>query len=287
MGVQASRALGLPAQCALQHAGCPWMRRSCPLGFRNQRSSSKLSWRYGSVSPRRRGLRQSWPSPRQVLVNGMARPANSSCKRVNWAAASWADRSLPGQRGRRTLELCRLLRMPWCSACTRPQPRSIQAARPGVGLRAATVAIQLRQASSHACRGVRRPRHPVLPTPGGGEWPALPQASRRWRHAAIPPGQLGARALFRKPKGHERRIHGHRHAGVRIVQEGPTLLLALDAHGTHPEPFTAHDLEPYQDASAPPCQVEALHRRKIMRKARAKKTKALLADLERRYLNAF
>jgi hypothetical protein len=43
---------------------------------------------------------------------------------------------------------------------------------------------------------------------------------------------------FRKPKGHERHIHGHRHAGVRIVQEGPTLLLALDAHVTHPEPFT-------------------------------------------------
>jgi hypothetical protein len=76
---------------------------------------------------------------------------------------------------------------------------------------------------------------------------------------------------FRKPKGHERHIHGHRHAGVRIVQEGPTLLRALDAHGTHPEPFTAHDLAPYQDASVPPCQVEALHRRKIMRKARAKK----------------
>ena len=79
---------------------------------------------------------------------------------------------------------------------------------------------------------------------------------------------------FRKPKGHERRIHGHRHAGVRIVQEGPTLLLALDAHGTHPEPFTARDLEPYQDASAPPCQIEALHRRKIMRKARAKKNES-------------
>ena len=79
---------------------------------------------------------------------------------------------------------------------------------------------------------------------------------------------------FRKPKGHERRIHGHRHAGVRIVQEGPTLLLALDAHMTHPEPFIAHDLEPYQDASAPPCQVEALHRRKIMRKARAKKNES-------------
>jgi hypothetical protein len=76
---------------------------------------------------------------------------------------------------------------------------------------------------------------------------------------------------FRQPKGHERRIHGHRHAGVRIVQEGPTLLLVLDAHGTHPEPFTAHDLAPYQDAPAPACQVEALQRRKIMRKARSKK----------------
>jgi hypothetical protein len=27
---------------------------------------------------------------------------------------------------------------------------------------------------------------------------------------------------FRLPKSHERRIHGHRHAGIRIVQEGPT-----------------------------------------------------------------
>jgi len=25
---------------------------------------------------------------------------------------------------------------------------------------------------------------------------------------------------FRLPKSHERRIHGHRHAGIRIVQEG-------------------------------------------------------------------
>jgi hypothetical protein len=76
---------------------------------------------------------------------------------------------------------------------------------------------------------------------------------------------------FRKPKGHERRIHGHRHAGVRIVQEGPTLLLALDAHVTHPEPFTAHDLARYQDVAAPACQVEAIHRRKLMRTARSKK----------------
>jgi hypothetical protein len=92
---------------------------------------------------------------------------------------------------------------------------------------------------------------------------------------------------FRQPKGHERRIHGHRHAGVRIVQEGPTLLLALDAHMTHPEPCIAHDLEPYQDASAPPCQVEALHRRKIMRKVRSKKTNALTHRLGTSVLKCF
>src|SRR5712691_4549639 len=92
---------------------------------------------------------------------------------------------------------------------------------------------------------------------------------------------------FRKPKGHERRIHGHRHAGVRIVQEGPTLLLALDAHVTHPEPFTANDLGPYQDASAPPCQVEALQRRKMMRKARSKKKKALAHSIGTPVLECF
>src|SRR2546422_8529471 len=86
-----------------------------------------------------------------------------------------------------------------------------------------------------------------------------------------PPDNLDLERWFKQPKGHERRLHGHRHAGVRIVQEGPTLLLVLDAHVTHPEPFTAHDLERYQDVSAPPCQVEALHRRKLMRAARSKK----------------
>jgi hypothetical protein len=92
---------------------------------------------------------------------------------------------------------------------------------------------------------------------------------------------------FRLPKGHERRIHGHRHAGVRIVQEGPTLVHALDAHGSHPEPFTVEDLLPYRTARPPKSQTEAVNRRKIMRKARSKKTRAgLLADLERRYREA-
>jgi len=89
---------------------------------------------------------------------------------------------------------------------------------------------------------------------------------------------------FRLPKSHERRIHGRRHAGVRIVQEGPTLVHALDAHAAHPGPFTVDDLLPYRTAREPPCQTQALERRKIMRKARSKKQRpALLADLERRY----
>ena len=89
---------------------------------------------------------------------------------------------------------------------------------------------------------------------------------------------------FRLPKSHERRIHGHRHAGIRIVLEGPTLVHALDAHATHPAMFTAEELLPYRTAQEPPCQTQALHRRKIMRKARSKKKRPiLLADLERRY----
>jgi hypothetical protein len=89
---------------------------------------------------------------------------------------------------------------------------------------------------------------------------------------------------FRLPKSHERRIHGHRHAGVRIVIEGPSLVHALDAHAAHPEPFTAADLLPYRTAQAPRCQHQAWNRRKVMRKARStKKRPKLLADLERRY----
>jgi hypothetical protein len=92
---------------------------------------------------------------------------------------------------------------------------------------------------------------------------------------------------FRLPKSHERRIHGHRHAGIRIVLEGPTLVHALDAHTAHPEPFTVDDLLPHRAARAPQSQEQALNRRKIMRKARSKKERPLLlADLERRYREA-
>jgi hypothetical protein len=86
------------------------------------------------------------------------------------------------------------------------------------------------------------------------------------------------------PKGHERRIHGHRHAGIRLVLEGATLVHALNAHESHPESYTAGDLSPYRRAREPRCQTEARDRRKVMRKARSKtKRPILLAELERRY----
>jgi hypothetical protein len=89
---------------------------------------------------------------------------------------------------------------------------------------------------------------------------------------------------FRLPKGHERRIHGRRRAGVRLVPTGATSVPALDAHAAHPGPFTVADLLPDRAAREPPCQTQALNRRKIMRKARSKKQRpALLAELERRY----
>ena len=91
---------------------------------------------------------------------------------------------------------------------------------------------------------------------------------------------------FRLPKGHARRIHGRQHAGVRIVQEGPTLLLVLGAHRQHEGPFTAEELYPYRHHPAPADREAALHRRRLMRQARSKKKrKRLLRELEQRYLD--
>jgi len=92
---------------------------------------------------------------------------------------------------------------------------------------------------------------------------------------------------FRLPKGHERRIHGRKHAGVRLVQEGATLMPALDAHKDREEPFQAAELLGYKDASPPQQEQEAMHRRQVMRRARSKKERPiLLAELEHRYLEA-
>jgi hypothetical protein len=92
---------------------------------------------------------------------------------------------------------------------------------------------------------------------------------------------------FRLPKGHERRIHGRKHAGVRLVQEGATLMPVLDAHKGRERPYKAEELLGYKDAKPPKEEEEAMHRRKIMRRARSRKRRpALLAELEQRYLSA-
>ncbi|MGC8641652.1 MAG: hypothetical protein ACP5XB_17435 [Isosphaeraceae bacterium] len=100
----------------------------------------------------------------------------------------------------------------------------------------------------------------------------------------LPRDNLDLKRWFRWPKGHERRIHGRCHAGVHIVQEGPTMLLALDAHRHHPQPFTEEKLRPYRDAVAPESQKQAIRRRQVMRTARSTaKRGTLLRNLELRY----
>ena len=92
---------------------------------------------------------------------------------------------------------------------------------------------------------------------------------------------------FRLPKGHERRIHGRKHAGVRLVQEGATLMPVLDAHKDKEGPYLAEQLIGYQQAKPPQEEQEAMRRRKVMRQARSKKRRpVLLAELERRYRTA-
>jgi hypothetical protein len=87
----------------------------------------------------------------------------------------------------------------------------------------------------------------------------------------IPPDNLDLERWFKKPKGHERRINGRQHAGIRIVHEGPTLLPALDAHLQQMRPFTYQDLLPYVEVEAPKSQTESMERNRIMVKASSKK----------------
>jgi hypothetical protein len=101
----------------------------------------------------------------------------------------------------------------------------------------------------------------------------------------LPADNLDLERWFRLPKGHERRINGRRHAGVRLVQEGATLMPVLDAH-QQGRAFTAEELLEYRHAQPPADEREAIKRRKVMRKARSKKKRpVLLATLEQRYLN--
>ena len=102
--------------------------------------------------------------------------------------------------------------------------------------------------------------------------------------AGLPQDNLDLERWFRNPKGHERRIHGHRHAGVRIVLEGPSMIHALDLHLRHPEPLTSTDLLPFRDATPHISQLQSLQRRSLMRRARStKKRPRLLEELESRY----
>ncbi len=88
---------------------------------------------------------------------------------------------------------------------------------------------------------------------------------------SYPRDNLDLERWFRSPKSHERRVHGHRHAGVRIVRDGPTLAPTLDAHASHPGVFTREDLFPFRMASPPPSQLASQQRHGIMRKSRSKK----------------
>ena len=103
----------------------------------------------------------------------------------------------------------------------------------------------------------------------------------------VPWDNLDLERWFRLPKGHERRIHGHKHAGVRIVREGPTLLPALDAHQEHEGLFSVEELRPYSDHPVPADQVAAQHRHQVMRQGRSTKQRTkLLQELEQQYLDA-
>ena len=91
----------------------------------------------------------------------------------------------------------------------------------------------------------------------------------------IPGDNLDLERWFKTPKGHERKIHGHQHVGIRMVCEGPTLLPALDAHLSQATPFTYQELLPYVKAEVPESQRNALNRHRIMKKASSKKNEQL------------
>lgn len=102
----------------------------------------------------------------------------------------------------------------------------------------------------------------------------------------VPSDNLDLERWFRLPKGHERRIHGHKHAGVRLVREGPTLMPTLDAHRERPGLFQPEELRPYANHPPPADQIEAQHRHQVMRQARSKKQRTgLLQKLQRIYLD--
>lgn len=87
----------------------------------------------------------------------------------------------------------------------------------------------------------------------------------------MPEDNLDLERWIKGPKGHERRIHGRQHVGVRLVIEAPTFLPAFDAHLSRTIPFTVQELLPYATATIPESQQQAVTRHQLMRKARSKK----------------
>jgi hypothetical protein len=87
----------------------------------------------------------------------------------------------------------------------------------------------------------------------------------------IPEDNQDLERWFKTPKSHERRINGHKHAGTRIVYEGPTLLPTLDAHKSSLRPFQVEELLPYVNFDAPETQVTAIARRQLMKRGNSKK----------------
>jgi len=91
----------------------------------------------------------------------------------------------------------------------------------------------------------------------------------------IPDDNLDLERWIKGPKGHERRIHGRQHVGLRLVIEAPTFLPAFDAHLSRTMPFTVQELLPYATREIPESQQLAVIRHQLMRKARSKKNEKL------------
>ncbi len=91
------------------------------------------------------------------------------------------------------------------------------------------------------------------------------------RGMKLPDDNLDLERWFRQPKGHERRIHGRKHVGTRVVVEGASLMPALDAHLNLTKPFSAEELMPCSDAGPTASEISATSRRRTMSKACSKK----------------
>ena len=101
----------------------------------------------------------------------------------------------------------------------------------------------------------------------------------------IPEDNLDLERWIKGPKGHERRIHGRQHVGLRLVIEAPTFLPAFDAHLSRTAPFTVQELLPYVTADIPESQQRAVIRHQLMRKARSKKNESAFWNSLNRTMN--